>query len=117
MLYKGINRFIINITSEGAILKREGYYYIVYGSSKSALNMYTQKIRNYLISQESTSDIRVFMIHPGRMFTKMGIENAQIEPSIPSSGIWDIIENKITINFNIPFINYKGERMYFEKYE
>lgn len=111
LIYNGVDRCIVNITSEGAKLKSEGSYYIAYGSSKAALNMYTQKIRNYLTAQENTSNIRVYMIHPGRMFTKMGIENAQIQPSESSFGIWDIIEKKKEINLDIPFINYKGEQM------
>ena len=112
LVYKGADRCIINITSAGAKLRSKGSSpYIAYGSSKAALNMYTQKIRNYLFAQESTSDIRVYMIHPGRMFTVMGVENAQIQPSESAFGIWDIIEKKKEINLDIPFINYKGEQM------
>jgi len=115
LIYKGVDRCIVNITTEGAKLKSEGSHYIAYSSSKAALNMYTQKIRNYLSAQENTSDIRVYMIHPGRMFTmdktRMGVENAQVQPSESSFGIWDIIEKKKEINLDIPFINYKGEQI------
>jgi len=111
LLYKGKDRCIVNITSEGAKLKKEGSHYIAYSSSKIALNMYTQKIRNYLQAHDETKDIRVYMVHPGRMHTVMGVENAEISASIPSKGIWDIIEKKKDINLDIPFINYMGEQM------
>lgn len=111
LLYKGKDRCIVNITSEGAKLKKEGSHYIAYSSSKIALNMYTQKIRNYLQAHDDTKDIRVYMVHPGRMDTVMGVENAEISASIPSKGIWDIIEKKKDISLDIPFINYMGEQM------
>lgn len=111
LIYKGSDRCIVNITSEGAKLKSEGSHYIAYSVSKIALNSYTQKIRNYLAAREDTRDIRVYMIHPGRMFTIMGVENAQIQPSEPAFGIFDIIERKVKADFDIPFINYKGEQM------
>ncbi len=111
LLYKGKDRCIVNITSEGARLKKEGSHYIAYSGSKIALNMYTQKILNYLQAHDDTKDIRVYMVHPGRMDTVMGVENAEISASIPSKGIWDIIEKKKDISLDIPFINYMGEQM------
>lgn len=111
LIYKAKERCIVNVTSEGAKLKKEGSHYIAYSSSKIALNMYTQKIRNYLQAHDDTKDIRVYMIHPGRMDTVMGVENAEISANIPSKGIWDIIENKKDISLDIPFINYMGEQM------
>jgi len=111
LLYNGHDRCIVNITTEGVRMKSEGSHYIAYACSKSALNMYSQKIRNYLQSHEDTKNIRLFMIHPGRMFTVMGVENAQIQPNEPAIGIWDIVENKIEIKLDLPFINYKGEAM------
>lgn len=111
LIYKSKDRCIVNITSEGAKLKKEGSHYIAYSSSKIALNMYTQKIRNYLKAQDDKKDIRIYMIHPGRMDTIMGVENAQISPAVPSKGIWEIIENKKDISLDIPFIDYMGEQM------
>ncbi len=111
LIYKGSDRCIVNISTEGAKLKTEGSHYIAYSASKIALNLYTQKIRNYLSAREDTKDIRVYMIHPGRMFTVMGVENAQIQPGEPAFGIWDIIEKKKKIDLDIPFINYKAEQM------
>lgn len=103
---------IYNITSEGAKLKPQGSHYIGYSVSKYALNMYTQKIRNYFAEQRADKHIRTFMVHPGRMNTVMGVENAQIEPDIPAKGLLDIIEGKILVpEMEIPFINYLGEPM------
>ena len=115
LIYKGVDRCIININSKGAKLRSEGSYYTAYSSAKAALNMYTQKIRNYLSAQENTSDIRVYMIHPGKMLTmdktRRGVEPVQVQRSESSFGIWDIIEKKKEINLDIPFINYKGEKI------
>jgi NAD(P)-dependent dehydrogenase (short-subunit alcohol dehydrogenase family) len=104
-------RCIVNISSEGAILKDTGYQYAVYGASKCALNGYTQRMRNYLASREDTADIRIYMIHPGRMFTVMGKENAQIQPSESSEGIWDLICRKNNAYALIPFFDYHGKPM------
>lgn len=111
LVYKGQDRCLVNITTEGVKMRSEGSHYIAYACSKSAMQMYSQKIRNYLAAREDTKDIRVFMVHPGRMFTIMGVENAQIQPSEPAFGIWDIIERKVDIHLDLPFVNYKGEPM------
>jgi NAD(P)-dependent dehydrogenase (short-subunit alcohol dehydrogenase family) len=105
------DRCIVNISSEGAVLKDTGHQYAVYGASKNALNGYTQRMRNYLASREDTADIRVYMIHPGRMFTVMGKENAQIQPSESSGGIWDLICRKNDVYASIPFFDYRGKPM------
>ena len=41
----------------------------------------------------------------------MGVENAEISAEIPANGIWDIIERKIEVNFDIPYIDYLGRSM------
>ena len=103
---------IYNISSEGGKLKPQGSHYIGYSISKYALNMYTQKIRNYFQERRPEKHIRTFMVHPGRMNTVMGVENAQIEPEVPSKGLWDIFESKCPVpDFEIPFIDYMGNRM------
>jgi NAD(P)-dependent dehydrogenase (short-subunit alcohol dehydrogenase family) len=104
-------RCIINISSEAAILRDTGYQYAVYGPSKCALNGYTQRMRNYLASQEDKKDIRLYMIHPGRLFTVMGKENAQIQPSESAKGIWEIISRKRDVYSSIPFFDYQGNPM------
>ena len=110
LVYLGDERFVINITSEGAKINTGGYIYPGYSISKYALNMLTQIIRNYTV--QTDKNVRVYMIHPGRMQTVMGVENAQIPASEPAQGIWDIAEGKIiTERDDFPFINYKGQYM------
>jgi NAD(P)-dependent dehydrogenase (short-subunit alcohol dehydrogenase family) len=111
LAYKGEDRFVINITSEGAKLHGGGIIiYPAYTVSKYALNMYTQILRNYVA--EKSLGFRVWMVHPGRMHTVMGAENAQIQPGETAENLWDIIERKKSVeHHDVPFINYKGEYM------
>ena len=112
LLYGSASACIMNITSEAGHLTPEGYNYLAYSVSKHGANMYTQKIRNYLKEEKQEKNIRVFMIHPGRMDTVMGRENAQIPPARSAVGVLDILENRKQIpEMDIPFINYKGEPM------
>lgn len=113
MLYPSKEACIINITSEAGHLTPQGYTYLAYSVSKHAANMYTQKIRNYLNETPEKRHVRVYMVHPGRMNTVMGKENAQIEPKESAQGILKIAEGGISPNLEIPFINYKGEQMPF----
>jgi NAD(P)-dependent dehydrogenase (short-subunit alcohol dehydrogenase family) len=87
------------------------YTYLAYGVSKHGANMYTQKIRNFLASRPEYENIRIFMMHPGRMNTVMGAENKQIEPDESANGIFDVIEKRVDPKMEIPFINYRGEPM------
>ncbi len=102
---------VINITSEAGHLVPESYTYLAYGVSKHAANMYTQKIRNFLVTSPEHRNVRIFMVHPGRMRTRMGVEYAQIEPSESARGIMDIAQGRIDPKLDIPFINYKGEQL------
>ncbi|MDR0997849.1 MAG: SDR family NAD(P)-dependent oxidoreductase, partial [Treponema sp.] len=63
------DRCIVNVSSDGALIRPGGHVYASYSASKSALNCYTQRMRNYLASQPEKADIRVYMIHPGKMRT------------------------------------------------
>ena len=112
LLYKSACPWLMNITSEGAMLKPMGSHYIAYSISKYALNMYTQKIRNYYKEQRPGWPLHIYMVHPGRMFTDMGVENAQIQPAVPAKGILDILDGNITVEpMDIPFIDYLGKPM------
>lgn len=74
--------------------------------------MYTQKIRNYLAAEKADKNIRIYMVHPGRLDTIMGKENAQIHPQKSAEGLFDILERKTYIPpMDVPFINYRGEPM------
>lgn len=112
LLYQSNSPWLLNITSEGAVLKPGGSHYMAYAISKAALNMYTQKVRNYYLEQKPGWPIRVYMIHPGRMDTLMGVENAQISPDLPARGILDLLEDRPVIPaMDIPFIDYLGRPM------
>lgn len=110
-LYHSSAPVIINITSEAGYLGSGGYNYLSYSVSKYAANMYTQKIRNYLHDVRPELGVRIFMMHPGRMQTVMGAENAKISPAESAEGIYQVIEGAIDPKLDIPFINYKGEAM------
>lgn len=104
-------RTVLNITSEGAALRSTGYHYVSYASSKAALNSYTQRIRNYLKGRDDKKDIRIAMIHPGRMKTDMGVENGEILPEVTAVSLWDMLEGQIAIDNEIPFYDYMGNWM------
>ena len=110
-IYASSKPCIINITSEAGHLEPESYTYLAYSVSKHAANMYSQKIRNYLAQSPEHSNVRLFMLHPGRMFTEMGKENAQIQPEVSARGILDIVEGKIDPKLDIQFIDYQGNPM------
>lgn len=75
-LYRSVCPCIMDITSEAAHLSPKGYNYPAYSMSKYAANMYTQKLRNFLEEERRELHMRIYMIHPGRMDTAMGKENA-----------------------------------------
>lgn len=111
LLYDAPNSCILNITSEAGHLEPSDYHYPAYGMSKHAANMYTQKICNYIRQKKRDKNMRIYMIHPGRMDTDMGKENAQIQAEEAARGIFNILEEKESPFMEIPFINYKGEQM------
>lgn len=112
LLYESAAPWLLNISSEGAVLKPKGSHYMAYAISKAALNMYTQKICNYYREQKPGWPVRVYMIHPGRMDTLMGVENAQISPDVPACGIMELLEGRSVVSaMDIPFIDYLGRPM------
>ncbi|MDR1766097.1 MAG: SDR family NAD(P)-dependent oxidoreductase [Lachnospiraceae bacterium] len=111
LIYKSASPVVVNITSEAGYLASGGHNYLSYSVSKYAANMYSQKILNYLRSERPDLHVRLFMMHPGRMQTVMGAENAQIEPSESARGIYRVIDGEVDPQLDIPFINYKGEAM------
>ncbi|GHV57262.1 short-chain dehydrogenase [Spirochaetia bacterium] len=105
----GEDRCIVNVSSDGAVLRDHGHVYASYSASKAALNAYTQRMRNYLASQPDKADIRVYLIHPGKMLTAMGKEIGEVRPSESAAGIWDIVFNRKDLNASIPFYDYHGK--------
>ena len=95
-LYRSVCPCIMNITSEAAHLSPKGYNYL----------------RNFLEEERKELHMRIYMIHPGRMDTAMGKENAQIHPKEAAEGIYAILSGrKEILPMEIPFIDYKGRPM------
>jgi len=109
-LYASQTPCIISITSEAGNLNGGGYHYLAYSVSKYAQNMLTQKVKNYLEEIRPENHFRIYMIHPGRMDTLMGAENAQITAAESAEGIYRILREG-TEPMAVPFMNYKGEPM------
>jgi NAD(P)-dependent dehydrogenase (short-subunit alcohol dehydrogenase family) len=97
--------FIV-ITSEAGSPTNIGAKYPLYSISKAAQNKLTA------IFAKTVTNYAVYAIHPGRMNTVMGRNDAQIEPEESAEGIYKIItgEKKIPPE-NGWFIDYHGEPM------
>jgi NAD(P)-dependent dehydrogenase (short-subunit alcohol dehydrogenase family) len=97
--------FIV-ITSEAGSMANIGAKYPLYSISKAAQNKLTA------VFAKTVTNYAVYAIHPGRMNTVMGRNDAQIEPEESAEGIYRIItgEKKIPPE-NGWFIDYNGESM------
>jgi NAD(P)-dependent dehydrogenase (short-subunit alcohol dehydrogenase family) len=104
-LIKDSGMFIV-ITSEAGSMTNIGAKYPLYSISKVAQNKLTA------ILAKTVTNYTVYAVHPGRMNTKMGRNDAQIEPEETADGIYKIItgEKKIPLESGW-FINYRGEAM------
>ena len=104
-LVKDGGMFII-ITSEAGSMTNIGTMYPLYSISKAAQNKLTA------IFAKTVSNYTVYAVHPGRMNTVMGRDNAQIEPEESAEGILRILtKEKIIPPEKGWFINYRGEPM------
>ncbi|NWQ43643.1 SDR family oxidoreductase [Bacillus sp. EB106-08-02-XG196] len=107
LLLMGDRSSIINISSDaGSISQAYGGDY-AYASSKTALNMFSQQLSQYVQS----NNVHVFSIHPGWIKTDMGGESAPGNPFDTAKGIFDIIERKRVIDSRNVFITYEGHSM------
>jgi NAD(P)-dependent dehydrogenase (short-subunit alcohol dehydrogenase family) len=97
--------FIV-ITSEAGSMTNIGTEYPLYSISKAAQNKLTA------IFAKTVTNYAVYALHPGRMNTVMGRNDAQIEPEEAAEGICRIItgEKKVPPE-NGWFIDYHGESM------
>jgi len=97
--------FIV-ITSEAGSMTNIGEKYPLYSISKAAQNKLTA------IFAKTAANYKVYAIHPGRMNTVMGRNDARIEPEEAAEGIYRIItgEKKIAPE-NGWFIDYNGKPM------
>lgn len=106
-IYKGNNQVIVNISSEAGTIINAFETNYPYSISKTALNMFSERLREYLKSK----DIRVYAVHPGWMRTNMGGIDAPANPEDIANGILDILERKKKIYSKIAFIDSTGRPM------
>jgi NAD(P)-dependent dehydrogenase (short-subunit alcohol dehydrogenase family) len=94
------------ITSEAGSMTNNGAKYPEYSISKAAQNKLTA------VFAATVPNYRVYAVHPGRMNTVMGRNDAQIEPEEAARGIYRILTGEKTIApENGWFINYLGDPM------
>lgn len=94
------------ITSEGGSITNVGTKYPAYSISKSAQN------KLVAILAKTVTRLRVYAVHPGRMNTVMGRNDAQIESETAADGIIRILTGEQAIPPERGwFIDYRGEPM------
>lgn len=107
MLYRGSGQVIVNISSEAGTIVNAFPTNYPYSMSKTALNMFSERLREYLREK----DIQVYAVHPGWMRTNMGGVDAPADPRDIAAGIVDILERKKKIYSKIAFIDSTGRPM------
>ena len=94
------------VSSEAGSMTNVGAGYPGYSVSKAAQNKLAA------ILAKTVPGIRVYAIHPGRMNTDMGRENAQIEPEEAALGIFRIVSGETEVPPERGwFIDYLGQAM------
>ncbi len=106
-LYRGKEQVIVNISSEAGTIINAFETNYPYSMSKTALNMFSERLREYL----KPKDILVYAVHPGWMRTNMGGTDAPADPEDIANGILDILERKKKIYSKIAFIDSTGRPM------
>ncbi|WP_100406601.1 SDR family NAD(P)-dependent oxidoreductase [Bacillus solitudinis] len=102
---KGQNKMFVNISSEAGSIetcKRDNEF--DYCMSKSALNMQSVILQNYVKPQ----GIKVLAIHPGWMHTDMGGEKAPLAPSQSAESISKLIKTYQGDVDGPVFLDYQG---------
>lgn len=107
LLYQGERQSIINISSEAGTIINAFPTNYAYSMSKTALNMFSERLREFLREKE----IQVYAVHPGWMRTNMGGTDAPADPADIAAGILDIMERKKIIYSKIAFIDATGRPM------
>jgi NAD(P)-dependent dehydrogenase (short-subunit alcohol dehydrogenase family) len=101
--------FII-VTSEGGSMTNIGTRYPVYSVTKAAQNKLTATFAK--TAAEEGFGYKVYAMHPGRMNTVMGRNDAQIEPEVSAQSIFEIVTGGKKISPKADwFIDYRGEPM------
>ena len=107
LLKKGHRRLIINISSEaGSISDCWRMKDVVYCMSKTALNMQSKILQNYL----GPKGFKILAVHPGWMRTDMGGKEADIHPDESAEGIFKLAMKKWTPK-DIIYLDYKGKAL------
>lgn len=97
--------FIV-ITSEAGSMSNIGTKYPAYSITKAAQNKLAA------IFAKTVTRYKVYAVHPGRMNTVMGRNDAQIEPEVAARGIIRILSGEKEVPpENGWFIDYRGEAM------
>lgn len=105
LIAAGQQKIIVNLSSHlGSISLASDPTYLLYGSSKAALNYVTKSLAVELKS----SGIIVISIHPGWVKTDMGGENAQLMPAESIAGIRKVLKN-LTLKQSGSFYDYSGK--------
>jgi NAD(P)-dependent dehydrogenase (short-subunit alcohol dehydrogenase family) len=87
LLEKGAQKLIINISSEaGSIADSQREAWFAYCMSKTALNMQSRLLQNYL----GRRGYKILAIHPGWMQTSMGGPGADVHPDETAAGIYQL---------------------------
>jgi NAD(P)-dependent dehydrogenase (short-subunit alcohol dehydrogenase family) len=105
LLEKGGRKLILNISSEAGCIadcSRTSEY--AYCMSKSALNMASKILQNYL----KPRGFKVLAIHPGWMRTDMGGSDADIHPDQAAEGIFALAMKQWQPDDEI-YMDYRGQ--------
>jgi NAD(P)-dependent dehydrogenase (short-subunit alcohol dehydrogenase family) len=92
-------------SSMGSIAENTSGGYYSYRSSKSALNMVMKSAAYDLMSH----GIKVLLLHPGWVKTRMGGTEAALEPEISIAGMRKVIESYNPPAGEVTFYRYNGE--------
>ncbi len=104
LLEKGLSKMIINISSEaGSIKDCRRNKEFAYCMSKTALNMQSKLLQNYL----GPKGFKILTVHPGWMRTEMGGKEADISPDESAEGIFKLATKKWQTD-DVIYIDYKG---------
>jgi NAD(P)-dependent dehydrogenase (short-subunit alcohol dehydrogenase family) len=104
LLEKGQMKMVVNISSEAGSItdcKRPSEY--AYCMSKSALNMASRILQNYL----SPRGYKILAVHPGWMRTDMGGSEADIHPDQAAAGIFTLAMKPWQVDDAI-YMDYQG---------
>ncbi|ETT72477.1 short-chain dehydrogenase/reductase SDR [Paenibacillus sp. FSL R7-277] len=106
-LLTGPDASIINISSEAGSITNAYPGSYPYTISKTALNMFTQKLHVTLKDR----GIHVLSVHPGWMPTDMGGAKAPLHPRTSAEGILDLIGQRAEPSGHFRFVDYTGKDM------